>query len=136
MVVNYREQRAELSTGVPVVMPRFALPVAEDKQTGKWRIGFDVLFPQGSTDLELPEASGKLKKTTGVSIRQGNVVANEIWTGAGGGISNGKWHLQMLVPPKTVKAGMTFNVSLGCKHEVVLAKEDYRLLIPIAAKSQ
>ncbi|MCB8932909.1 MAG: hypothetical protein M9921_05340 [Fimbriimonadaceae bacterium] len=129
-IANRREQRVVLSTGLEVVMPVFQLPVEMDP-SGQAQVGFNVTFPQGTQNLDLPGAQNVLRSTHGVSLSFGKIVANTTWSGAGGGISRGGWAVRMLVDPKSVKAGVKFDVSLGVKHHVVVGKKEFQLLVPL-----
>lgn len=130
-IVNQREQPLVLSTGLKVVMPVFDQVVGPGPTDDRAEVGFEVSFPEGSTNLDLPAAGKVLRSTQSVSVAVGRVVANGSWTDAGGAISDKGWLLQMYVDRKSVKAGTVFDITIGFKHQVVVAKKDFRLLVPL-----
>lgn len=130
-IQNTREQRVTLPTGVEVVMPVFQDPVEWQAESEQARIGFEVRFPNGTKNLDLPAANSGLRSGRGVSLSFGKVVANGVWSGAGGSMGAAGWAIRMLVDPKTVRPGRPFDVSVGVKHEVVLRRQEFQLLVPL-----
>jgi hypothetical protein len=111
-------------------MPPFDFAIEPDRSTGQPLLRFKIDLPDGSKDLDLPNMSRRLRVSSGVSVEPGEVSANGRRT-AGGTWTNKAWDLRLFASPEGLKHGTVFDVSIGFKHQVLVSKEEYRLLLPL-----
>lgn len=127
-VVNRREQRAVLSTGVEVVLPKFdnLSWTADDGTSLELRI--DVLLPGGTTNVGL---RGHPSSRDGAKIKIGKTLSDGRWHGAGGSGGNESWTTGFRADPDEIVRGRKFDFSIEIEHIVLVARDEFRLLIPI-----
>jgi hypothetical protein len=130
-IVNRSEQRVVLSTGVEVVLPVFDnLAWAADDGTSL-ELPIDVFFPGGTKDVAVDDLHGLPASLEPVKVRIGKTLGNGMWRGAGGSGGGDSWTTGFRADRDTVVPGSVFDFTMDIEHIVTIAREEFRLLIPI-----